>query len=201
MPSLLRRLSLTFFVIATLSACQSRHAASTSGNDATLTFSPTDYPLVLDYDAALPRVDGDASGYFDNGGWQVADGAPGEHLLLLKLPKSDEITTGLWRLGASRNANAVTACLSLPDNAQTLPETTTIGGRPVQGFTTGDAGMSHFQTIQGYRAVIDDTCYAIDLIVEGTNGEVYDPPREPPFARDDAMQRLQQINDGLTWQQ
>lgn len=200
MPLLLRHLSLTFFVIAALSACQSKPAASVADDDATLRFAPTNYPLVLDYDAVLPRVDGEASGYFDNGSWQVAGDAPGERLLLLELPESNEITTGLWRLGASRNANAVAACLSRPDNAQTMPDTTMIGGRPFQGFTIGDAGMSHFQTIQGYRAVIDDTCYAIDLIVEGTNGDVYDPPRDAPFAREDAMQRLKRINDGLSWQ-
>lgn len=202
MPSLLlRNLSLAVCVMTALSACQSKHAPSKDGDDAKATFSSTQYPLTLDYDSALTRENGDASGYFDNGSWQVAGDAPGERLLLLELPESDEITTGLWRLGASQDPGAVADCLVLPDNARAMPDKTTLGGRTFQGFTTNDAGMSHFQTIQGYRSVIDDTCYAIDLIVEGTNGDVYDPPRTAPFSRDDAMQRLQQINNGLTWHQ
>jgi len=46
---------------------------------------------------------------------------------------------------------------------------------PTRYFTIDDAGMSHFQYVTGYRAVIDDTCYAIDLVINETRGEVYDP--------------------------
>ncbi|MDW5377157.1 hypothetical protein R6258_09550 [Halomonas sp. HP20-15] len=163
------------------------------------TFTPADYALALSYDASLRQADDSSAGYFDNGSWRIAGGAPGERLITLSLADSNEITTGLWRLGASRNPKAVESCLTSPANAQTMPSTISIDGQPFHGFTLGDAGMSHFQRIEGYRAVVDGTCYAIDLIVQGTRGEVYDPPREAPYSQGEAIDRLRAITDGVAF--
>lgn len=199
MPRLSLTLALTLCAGVTLSACQQRDDSNQDADAAKETFRAASYPLEVRYDASLTRVDGEVSGYFDNGGWQLSSDAPGDRLLLLELPESDDVATALWRLGASRDAKAVANCLSLPANAQAMPSKTTLAGEAFTGFTLGDAGMSHFQNAEGYRAVVNDTCYAIDLIVEGTNGKVYDPPRQPPFSSDEAMERLRAISDGLSF--
>ncbi|NRB57649.1 MAG: hypothetical protein HRU39_16970 [Salinicola sp.] len=199
MPRLSFTLALALCVGVTLSACQQRDAANQDSDASKETFHAANYPLEVQYDASLTRVDGEVSSYFDDGGWQLSDDTPGDRLILLELPESDDVATALWRLGASRDTEAVDHCLTLPANAQAMPTKTTLAGEAFTGFTLGDAGMSHFQNAEGYRAVVDDTCYAIDLIVQGTRGEVYDPPRQPPFSSDEAMKRLRSISDGLSF--
>ncbi|MCK2042938.1 hypothetical protein KZO83_09550 [Chromohalobacter sp. TMW 2.2308] len=182
-----------------LSACTHapRETLSPPANEETTDFTLAPYPVRLRADASLARITAPQSGYFDTGSWQIADDAPGERLITLALPSSNDITAAHWRLGASHDAKAISNCLTPPPNAHSR-STASIDGHDFQAFTLDDAGMSHFQRITGYRAVIDDTCYAIDLIVNGTRGEVYDPPREPPFSSKRAMQRLHEINDGLS---
>ncbi|SOC57675.1 hypothetical protein SAMN05421509_11079 [Chromohalobacter canadensis] len=182
-----------------LAACtpEPRETPPTPASEETTDFSLAPYPVRLRADASLERITAPQSGYFDTGSWQIADDAPGERLITLALPGSNDITAAHWRLGTSQDAQAVSNCLKLPPNGHSQP-TVRIDDQDFQAFTLDDAGMSHFQQVAGYRAVIDDTCYAIDLIVNGTRGEVYDPPREPPFSSDHAMQRLREINDGLS---
>ncbi|GHB29994.1 hypothetical protein [Salinicola rhizosphaerae] len=170
------------------------------GAPTTTTFSAPDHEIAVTYDATFERLDAPEDGYFDNGSWASEAGDDGERLLTLSLPDSDEITTGLWRLGTSRNARALETCTDEPsDMSSAAPETVRIGGHDFVSFTVGDAGMSHFQSIHAYRAVVDDTCYAIDLIVQGTRGDVYDPPRPAPFSQDAAMARLRTINTGVSF--
>ncbi|GAB3344072.1 MULTISPECIES: hypothetical protein [Chromohalobacter] len=182
-----------------LSACtpEPRETPPTPANEETTDFTLAPYPVKLRADASLERITAPQSGYFDTGSWQIMDDAPGERLITLALPGSNDITAAHWRLGASHDAKAISNCLTPPPNAHSR-STASIDSHDFQAFTLDDAGMSHFQQITGYRAVIDDTCYAIDLIVNGTRGDVYDPPREPPFSSNHAMQRLREINDGLT---
>ncbi|TDU20430.1 hypothetical protein C8E00_10680 [Chromohalobacter marismortui] len=183
----------------TLAACTSepRKTPSPPTNEETTDFTLSPYPVRLRADASLERLTAPQTGYFDTGHWQIADDAPGERLITLALPGSNDITAAHWRLGASHDTKAIAHCLTPPPNAHPR-STASIDGHDVQAFTLDDAGMSHFQQIRGYRAVVADTCYAIDLIVNGTRGNVYDPPREPPFSPDHAMQRLREINAGLS---
>ncbi|MCK0715457.1 hypothetical protein ACFO0U_02040 [Chromohalobacter sarecensis] len=184
-----------------LAACtpEPRETPSTPVNEDTTNITLASYPIKLRADASLERITAPQAGYFDTGSWQIVNDAPGERLITLALPGSNDITTAHWRLGASHDADAITHCLTPPPNARSRT-TARIDGHDFQTFTLDDAGMSHFQQVTGYRAVIDDTCYAIDLIVNGTRGEVYDPPREPQFSSEYAMQRLREINDGLSLQ-
>ncbi|WP_110650989.1 hypothetical protein [Salinicola peritrichatus] len=200
MPRTRFKIVLTLCCAGFVTACQQQGDTSRQTTESDMaTYRATDYPVTLEYDRSLERIDGDPSGYFENGSWQIADDTPGKRLITLSLPESNDLATGLWRLGASRDPAAVGACLTPPPNARAMPSKTTIGGNPFDGFTLGDAGMNHFQSIEGYRAVIDETCYAIDLIVQGTNGEVYDPPRKAPFSRGEALKQLEIINDGVSF--
>ncbi|WP_280563475.1 hypothetical protein [Chromohalobacter sp. 48-RD10] len=203
----MKRIFIATTIMATLGAAISlaacttgaRETPSTPANEDTTNYTLAPYPVTLRADASLERITAPQSGYFDTGSWQIADEASGERLITLALPGSNEVTAAHWRMGASRDADAISNCLTPPPNAHSQ-STARIADHDFQVFTLGDAGMSHFQRVRGYRAVIDDTCYAIDLIVNGTRGEVYDPPREPPFSTEHAMQRLREINDGLSLQ-
>ncbi|KFF49940.1 hypothetical protein GY26_05090 [Gammaproteobacteria bacterium MFB021] len=196
-------LAATGVAAALLAGCQpqTQRAAAGSG-EAQRTFHDAEAGATLAYPATLERVDGNADtpairGYFDNGSWQLDASAPGKTLITLALPGSNAITTGLWRLGVSRDPAAVRQCQRLPANAQRQPGPSPLGGDDATLFTQSDAGMNHFREVESYRRVIAATCYAVDLIVEGSNGEVYDPPRQAPFSRDAAWQALREINAGL----
>ncbi|OHV12900.1 hypothetical protein [Kushneria phosphatilytica] len=154
----------------------------------------------LDYKASLERVAPDTGSYFGSHGWNsfVSSDSPGKRLLTLQLPESDDISRAQWRLGISHDSMAVYRCLAPAESATSNSEgTATIDGHRFITFKANEAGMNHYRTIHAYRSVIDGTCYAIDLVVEGVNGKVYDPPRKPPFSQAQALKRLQQINDKL----
>lgn len=143
-----------------------------------------------------------ATGYFDNHGWRVGagPGEQGERLLALRLDGSDNVTAGELRLGASRDPARLKDCTA-PGNLAGVRKTgdTRLAGVTFTTFRGGDAGMSHYQNVRAYRAVRDHTCYAIDLVVEGTNPEVYDPPRKPPFSQEQAFHRLRTLLAGFSF--
>ncbi|WP_157933846.1 hypothetical protein [Alloalcanivorax mobilis] len=144
----------------------------------------------------------DATGYFDNAGWQVFAG-PDQHgtrLLSLLLEGSNEITTGELRLGVSRNPEQLRQCTQPGPLAQTdTVSSATFDDVEFTSYSAGDAAMNHYQKVHAFRTLRDDTCYAIDLIVRGTNPEVYDPPKTPPFAQDEAFHRLQALLGGFSF--
>ncbi|WP_353979194.1 hypothetical protein [Salinicola endophyticus] len=195
-------LATTGVAAALLAGCQPQPQDAAGSGEAQRTFHSAEAGVTLAYPATLERVDGNTGtpavrGYFDNGSWQLDASAPGKTLITLALPGSNAITTGLWRLGISRDPVAVRQCQRLPANAQRQPGPSTLGGHDATLFTQSDAGMNHFREVESYRRVIAATCYAVDLIVEGSNGEVYDPPRQAPFSRDAAWQALREVNAGL----
>jgi hypothetical protein len=53
--------------------------------------------------------------------------------------------------------------------------------------------MSHSLDVHSYRAVRRGACYAIDLLVYGTNPQVFDPPATPPFSRAEAFARMRSV--------
>jgi hypothetical protein len=116
----------------------------------------------------------------------------------LVLRGSNDITAAELRIGTSRDPRALAHCQDVPANA--LPDATgtaVLDGVPFRHFRAGDAAMNHYLDVEGYRAVRDGRCYAIDLLVIGTNPTVYDPPRTPPFPREQAMARLHAALAGL----
>ena len=74
------------------------------------------------------------------------------------------------RIGVSTDAQAVASCTVVPASGVSHRSRY---GRPRQArdfahFQAGDAAMSHYMQVQGYRTVHDGRCYAIDLWIEGT---------------------------------
>ena len=141
-----------------------------------------------------------AKGYFNEGGWRVGVGPdqPGAALLVLRLKGSDEIRTGELRLGASRDEQARAGCTEPAPWARP----NSVGEAELDGvaFTTfqgGDAAMNHSRQVHAWRALRDGTCFAIDLVVQGSIGQVYDPPREAPFSETRAFNDLNGLLGGI----
>lgn len=115
----------------------------------------------------------------------------GKAVAALVLDGSNEVTAAELRVGVSDDADSVARCLEVSDSALPTPrDEVRIDGQPFRHFRASDAAMSHYLTVDAYRAVRQQRCYAIDLLVVGTRPEVYDPPRTPPFDGAVAQARL-----------
>ena len=133
--------------------------------------------------------------YLSGGEWKTfaAPDVRGEPLVALVLDGSDKITAAELRIGTSTDSHAVVTCLDPPEGASTeAPGEVRIDGQPFRHFRAGDAAMSHYRSVDAYRHVRNERCFAIDLLVAGTRPEVYDPPATPPFDEATARARLQE---------
>jgi hypothetical protein len=151
---------------------------------------PSEWTLQRDFD----------HGYLDNGAWKTyaAPGSKGTSVLALSLPGSNAITAGELRIGVSNAADEVRRCIAPPDAVRpgSVGEAH-IGDVAFAKFEAADAAMGHYLSVRSYRTVHDGRCYAIDLLVTGTNPQVYDPPPTPPFTRAHAFEQLQQALQGF----
>ena len=140
--------------------------------------------------------------YLDAAAWQAfaGDNGQGHALAALVLNGSDKVTAAELRISESADADALAHCEDIPASAQPgSVSTRSLGGVNFQQFRAGDAAMSHYLQVEGYRAIRQGQCVAIDLLVFGTRPEVYDPPRTPPFSQHQAWQALHAALDGVHW--
>ncbi|MFP1681508.1 hypothetical protein ACLD0W_03295 [Alloalcanivorax sp. C16-1] len=202
--------TLMLAALAGLSGCDAPSASGGGGHSTAVEsgapqarYENVEYGIAVDYPKdGVVRVDDREAGkgYFNEGGWRVGVGPdqPGAALLVLRLKGSDEIRTGELRLGASRDEQARASCTE-PD-AWARPNS--VGEAELDGvaFTTfqgGDAAMNHSRQVHAWRALRDGTCFAIDLVVQGSNGQVYDPPRQAPFSETRAFNDLSALLGGV----
>ena len=140
--------------------------------------------------------------YLDAGAWQAfaGDDGKGRPLAALVLQGSDKVTAAELRISESATADALAHCEDVPASAQPgSVSSRALDGVNFQHFRAGDAAMSHYLQVEGYRAIRQGQCVAIDLLVFGTRPEVYDPPRTPPFSQEQAWQALHAALDGVRW--
>ena len=131
--------------------------------------------------------------YLAGNRWKVDAEADdtGTPLLALVMDGSNEVTAAELRIGRSSDPGAVARCETVPDYANPAGgEMVEVDGVPFRRFSWSDAAMSHYMEVDAYRAVRNGQCLAIDLLVTGTQAEVSDPPRQPPFQREQARERL-----------
>ncbi|MGH8038436.1 MAG: hypothetical protein ACREPD_11885 [Stenotrophomonas sp.] len=124
---------------------------------------------------------------------------PGTPLAALVLDGSNEVTSAELRVGRSDDPAAIAACLTPSAEATRPTRSVDIDGVAFTHFSASDAAMSHYVSVDSYRAVQHGRCYAIDLVVAGTQPDVYDPPRSPPFSNDDAKQKLSASLNAVHW--
>lgn len=140
------------------------------------------------------------SGYLANGAWKsfASPDSRGQPVLALTVPGSNDITDAEIRIGTSRDAKEVHDCTAPP--AAVRPgsiATRKIHGTTFATFEAADAAMSHHLEVHAYRTVRGGACYAIDLLVFGTNPAVYDPPATPPFSDTHAFAAMRNVLQSL----
>lgn len=157
-------------------------------------FTSERYGLRVDYPADLELRHSFARSYLAADGWKTymgPDAPPGRALLALVMPQSNSVTRGELRVGVSRDPAALESCTHLPSAARLgSGKQVMISGVPFTAFTAADGAMSHYLNVKSFRGVHAGTCYAVDVLVVGTNPQVYDPPKTPPFSRQDVFDRL-----------
>lgn len=200
----MRRLSLITASFALLAGCHGKPpTASPAAGDSTphrFTAPSMGLSIPIPADMTLHR-DFDRS-YLDAAAWQAFAGphGQGQPLAALVLKGSNRITSAELRISESGDADALAHCEDTPASAKPGSiASQTLDGTPFQRFRAGDAAMSHYLQVEGYRAVRDDRCVAIDLLVYGTRPEVYAPPRTPPFSQAQAWQALHAALAGVHW--
>lgn len=174
----------------------------TPGQTETGRFSSPTHGVAMQYPTTLQVAHGFKSNYFMRARWNpdAQPDARGKGLLTLTLPESNKLITGQLRLGASTRTSKARAECTLPNSGHLGPTTrTTIDGIQFRRRDTSDAGMNHFLLRHAYRGTANGRCYAIDLIVFGTNPGVYPGNPTPPMTKRQAMQRLVPLLDGLSF--
>lgn len=163
-------------------------------------FVSAHWDFSIDHPAAWQVRRGFRGGYLASDAWKTYAGpdSRGTPVVALTIPGSNHITAAEIRIGASRSPEEVRRCAEPPSAARTgsIGQATIDGIRFIR-FDAGDAAMSHYLDVHSFRTVHDGTCYAIDLVVFGTNPEVYSPPATPPFTREQAFDRMQQVLRGF----
>lgn len=161
---------------------------------AALTFTSKQYGFSLQYPANLILRHTFENSYLDSANWKTftnSDKAPGKAVVSLTLPGSNSVRAGELRIGISRAPKAIQNAIRLPNAAR--PERLKhikIDGVNFITYQAGDAGMSHYLNVRSYRGVHNHICYAIDILIIGTNGQVYAPPRKPPFTKEYVLRQL-----------
>lgn len=135
-------------------------------------------------------------GYLANGDWKTyaPPGSQGTPVAALVMPGSNHVTAAEVRIGVSRVADEVKACATPPSSLRAgSTDRERIDGADFVRFEANDAAMSYYLDVRSYRAVHDDACYALDLLVYGTDPQVYDPPRRPPFSKEQAFAAMHDV--------
>ncbi|MBB6182806.1 hypothetical protein [Oleiagrimonas soli] len=174
-------------------------AAPRASNASLAHFRSSAFGFRLDYPKGMLEQRSFTGGYISNDAWKAyaSPDSKGTPVVALILPGSDDVSRAALRIGASRDPQSVNDCLKAPSTARGASGTRSIHGARFTYFEAGDAAMNHYMHTHSYRLVHDGACIAIDLMVTGTNPQVYDPPRKPPFTQDDAFARLQQALRGF----
>jgi hypothetical protein len=170
-------------------------AVNAAGNP-TLRFASLHWGFSIDQPAGWQVRRDFRGGYLASDTWKTyaAPGSHGTPVIALTVPGSNHVTAAEIRIGASRSPEEVARCTKPPDAARAGGiGQATINGIRFTRFDAGDAAMSHYLDVRSYRTVHDGACYAIDLVVYGTNPEVYSPRATPPFTRQQAFAQMQRV--------
>lgn len=184
-----------------LSACGGIRQSDKPGG-AERTFTSDAYGFAIAYPSDFALQPDFSQSYLQNGSWKTyaGPGSRGQPVAALVLEGSNEVTDAELRIGVSRNAEAVSECTQPPQafrKGSLELGTVRLAGERFAAWKAADAAMSHYLQVHSYRAVHDGACYAIDLLVYGTNPKVYDPPRRPPFTQQQAFARLEAALKGF----
>jgi hypothetical protein len=210
MPAIrtLLRIFLAITVAASLAACNPDHDAgshqpqasealpSRTADAGVHRWRDTTWQVSIDVPPGWTIHHDFSASYLANGAWKTYAGpdSQGSPIVALVAPGSNHISDAEIRIGASRAPTEVRHCATPPDAVRpgSLSHET-VGGIDFTTFEAADAAMSHYLDVHSYRTVRRGACYAIDLLVYGTNPQVFDPPVTPPFSRAEAFARMRSV--------
>lgn len=177
------------------------HRTIQTEDTAVSAFASPAYDVHMVYPADLEAARGFRAGYFLDRRWNPDAGVdvPGDGLLTLTLPGSNKLLTAQLRLGASDAGQALRDCPLPEDRSRRDVTSVVIDGVTFRRRDTADAAMNHFLARHAYRGVARGHCYALDLIVDGSNPGVYPDHPTPPMTRQEAFKRLTALLDGLSF--
>lgn len=146
-------------------------------------------------------VKGAAASSLGADGWKAygESGGNGTVVVQLAMDGSNDVTAAQLRIGRSADPQAVARCDTTPDASTGRAVGARVGGQGFIHFMASDGATSHYRQVDGYRAMRDGQCVAIDLIVSGVRPEVFNPPKQPPFTADEAQAQLQQALSAIEW--
>ncbi len=102
----------------------------------------------------------------------------GVQVVKLEVPKIFEPGTNFgdaeFNVGVSSASSDMQDCF-LPMNGEAASSTLYLNGTTFYGFAGEDAGAGNYYQVESYRAVHDNACYDIDMIVHSTNLANYPP--------------------------
>lgn len=156
----------------------------------------TGWGFRIDLPDGWSTSEGFKNSYLANDSWKTfaPPDSQGTPIVALVMPGSNSVTDAEIRIGASNAPGAVANCMQPPQSAQpgnvSLHE---IQGVQFTAFKAADAAMSHHLKVHAYRALHNGACYAIDLVVFGTNPMVYSPPATPPFSDAEAFAAMHEV--------
>jgi hypothetical protein len=166
-------------------------------NDELRVYQNAEYGFSFEYPPEL-EVGAASASYLLPDTWSVfADPEnpdAGVPVVSLMYPGSNEVLSAEMRVGVSTDPETVVACTTAPYDG-VLAETDTLNGNQVVALSQSSAAMNHVSHVRAYRIVHDGACYSIERILYGTNPEVYDPPREVPFAQATAESVIDSVSD------
>lgn len=180
-------------------AARSANAVAATGERAPR-FASARWDFSIEHPAGWQVRNGFRGGYLASNSWKTyaAPDSQGTRVVALAVPGSNHVIAAEIRIGVSRSPEGVRHCTEPPSSVRSGSiGDATIDGIRFTRFDAGDAAMSHYLDVRSYRTVHEGTCYAIDLVVFGTNPEVYSPPATPPFTREQAFAQMQQLLQGF----
>lgn len=162
------------------------------------TYTNTDYGFSLQHPASIQAAQTFTGSYLVPDTWSVLDGnGTGQKVVEFLLPASNEITAAGLRIGASKDAAAVRACLQAPIDQGVGISTRSINGQLFTILKGSDAAMSHYRHVQSARIIREGVCLVFDEFVSGTNPDVYDTPRTAPFTKEEGFRQLDALLETL----
>lgn len=166
---------------------------SESEIDVLKTYIDESFKFKISYPSSFVVAKSFAGSYLLPTYWNVyaKDEKKGTPIVSFRVPNSDEVLMGEVRIGVTADKDEIKDCFVPP---YTVPiKKLQINGKDFSLFETSDAAMNHFSNVKSYRTIHNNQCFAVDVLIYGSNGDVYDPPKEPPFTRISAENKLEKI--------
>jgi len=182
----------------TFSNCLSAMVTTSKGNNMFIDSGKT-FSFV--YPSSLDLMGGDV-GYTQS--WREEATSSGLVLAVVTTPSNYLPKTNFgdakFTVGTSADLDAVSSCLTDPQDNMTKSSKVTINGVTYTKLTFSDAGAGNIYDTVSYRTVRDNQCYAIEYTIHSSNIGNYSPDQGiTQFDQQKVQQTFDQIAQSFTF--